>query len=420
VRIAVIGSGISGLGAAYVLSRTHHVEIFEREPRLGGHAHTHDVPLPGGGVQPLDTGFLVFNERTYPNFVRLLDQLGVASHATDMCFGVRCRRCGLEYASQSISSLVAQRWRVLDPRHMRMLVEIVQYFRRARRFLRSAEGYALTLGGFLEREGFSDRLTRHFVLPMGGAIWSVSFADMMEAPARTVLQFYENHGLLAADGAPPWRTVTGGSRTYVEAIARTVSGPIHLASPARRIVRLPDGVEVETGDGARRRFDRVVIATHADTALSLLADPSPAEEEALGAFRYSVNRTVLHTDASVLPRTRRAWASWNCDIHDCRDTTAPVSMTYHLNRLQGIPGGTQYCVTLNGRDEPTGQLAVLDYAHPVLDRAAVTAQARIDALSGQRHTYYCGAHLRFGFHEDGLVSALRVTERLGARLGPQL
>ncbi len=285
-----------------------------------------------------------------------------------MCFGVKCRRCGLEYASQSLSSLVAQRWRVLDPRHMGMLYEIVQYFRRARQFLQSTEGYEVTLGGFLSREGFSSRLTRHFVLPMGGAIWSASFADMMDAPARTILQFYENHGLLAASGAPPWRTVTGGSRTYVEAMARAISGPVHVGMPVERIVRLPDGVEVHTRTGAGH-FDCVVIATHADTALALLADPSPAEQEALGAFRYSVNRTVLHTDASVLPRTRRAWASWNCDIHDCRDTTAPVSLTYHLNRLQGVSGDTQYCVTLNGRDD-LGEhaLAVMDYTHPVLDR----------------------------------------------------
>jgi uncharacterized protein len=416
VRIAVIGSGISGLGASYVLSRDHHVEVFEREPRLGGHAHTHDIPVPGGGIQPLDTGFLVFNERTYPNFIRLLDQLGIASHATDMCFGVKCRRCGLEYASQSISSLLAQRWRVLDPRHMGMLLEIVRYFRKARRFLASTEGYDLTLGAFLDREGFSQRMRRHFVLPMGGAIWSASFADMMDAPARTILQFYDNHGLLAANGAPPWRTVTGGSRRYVDAMARTFSGPVHLSTPVQRIVRLADGVQVHTS-GEVRRFDALVMATHADTALSLLADASPAETEALGAFRYSMNRTVLHTDASVLPRTRHAWASWNCDIHDCRDSSAPVSMTYHLNRLQGVPGDTQYCVTLNAREAPAGEvLAVMDYTHPVLDRAAVTAQAKVEALNGQRHTYYCGAHLRYGFHEDGLVSALRVTERLGARL----
>ena len=416
MRIAIIGSGISGLGAAYVLSRGHHVELFERDARLGGHAHTHDIPV-AGGVQSLDSGFLVFNERTYPNFVRLLEQLGVSSHATDMCFGVRCRRCGLEYASQSLSALVAQRRRVLDPRHMAMLLEIVRYFRRARRFLLSTEGYDLTLAGFLEREGFSRRLTRHFVLPMGGAIWSASFADMMEAPARTILQFYENHGLLAASGAPAWRTVTGGSKTYVSAIARSVSGAIHVSSPVHRVVRHSDGVEVHAGSGPSQRFECVVIATHADAALAMLDDPSPAEEEALGAFRYSVNRAVLHTDAAALPRTRRAWASWNCDIHDCRDAHAPVSLTYHLNRLQGIAGDTQYCVTLNGRDRPRGTiLAEMDYTHPVLDRGAVTAQTRVDALNGQRHTYYCGAHLRFGFHEDGLVSALRVAERLGCQL----
>ena len=211
--------------------------------------------------------------------------------------------------------------------------------------------------------------------------------------------------------------MTGGSQTYVAAIARAISGPIHRSTPVERIVRLPEGVELRTGRSTVHRFDSVVIATHADTALAMLADPSPAEEEALGAFRYSLNRTVLHTDATALPRTRRAWASWNCDIHDCRDETAPVSLTYHLNRLQGIGGDTQYCVTLNGRAEPRGEvLATMDYTHPVLDRAAVMSQARVEAIQGQRHTHYCGAHLRFGFHEDGLVSALRVTERLGASL----
>ncbi|MBA2353163.1 MAG: FAD-dependent oxidoreductase [Acidobacteria bacterium] len=416
MHIAVIGSGIAGLGAAHVLSRAHRVEIFEREPRLGGHAHTHDVPGPHGPIA-VDTGFLVFNERTYPTFIRLLATLGVASHSTDMSFGVRCRRCGLEYASRSLSTLLAQRRRVVDPRHLRMLLEIVRYFRVARRFLASTEGYDLSLGAFLARAHFSARLRRHFVLPMAGAIWSASFADLMQAPARTILQFYDNHGLLAASGAPPWRTVTGGSRRYVDAIAATISGPIHLARPVQGIARRASGVQLQTGDGETRQFDTVIIATHADTALRLLTDPSPAEAQALGAFRYSVNHTVLHTDTAVLPRTPRAWASWNCDLHDCRDETAPVSMTYHLNPLQGLPGATQYCVTLNGRQAPAGPvLAAMDYTHPVLDRSAIMAQARVEALNGQRQTYYCGAHLRFGFHEDGLVSALRVTERLGATL----
>lgn len=417
MRIAVIGSGISGLGAAYLLSRTHHVEVFEAAPRLGGHAHTIDVARAGGGTVSLDTGFLVFNERSYPNFMRLLERVGVPSHQTEMCFGVRCQRCRLEYASQSLSSLVAQRWRVLDPRHMRMLAEIVTYFRRARHFLQSTEGYDLTLGEFIAREGFSSRLTRHFVLPMAGAIWSMSFADLLTVSARTILQFYENHGLLAASGAPPWRTVSGGTRQYVEALARTISGPVHLATPVQRIARHAGGVEIDTARDGPRDFDAVVIATHADTALALLTDPSPAEEEALGAFRFSTRRAVVHTDASVLPATRRAWASWNCDIQDCRDLRSPVAMTYHLNRLHGIDGGTQYYVTLNGHAPPAGPvLASLDYSHPVLDRTAVMAQARIESINGQRQTFYCGAYLRFGFHEDGLDSALRVAERFGARL----
>lgn len=417
MRIAVIGSGIAGLGAAYVLSRNHHVEIFERDARLGGHAHTVDVPVPGG-VQPLDTGFLVFNERTYPTFVRLLARLGVQSVPTDMSVGVRCRHCGLEYATQSLSSLVAQRRRLADPRHLAMLFEIVRYFRRTRSFLNSTEGYDLTLGEFLDREGFSTRLARHFVLPLGGAIRSAAFADILDAPARSILQFYENHGLLTAGGAAPWRTVRGGSRTYVDAIARTLSGPVHLGATVTRIARRDDGVDVAAeGTGTSRRFDAVVIATPADAALGMLADPSPDEQKALGAFRYTRNRVELHTDTSVLPRNRRAWASWNCDLHDCRDTSAPVSMTYDLNRLQGLGGPTRYLVTLNG-DTAVGRapLATLTYRHPVLDRGIVTAQARVEAVNGQRRTYYCGAHLRFGLHEDGLVSALRVTERLGSTL----
>lgn len=417
MRIAVIGSGISGLGAAYVLSRTHHVEVFEAQPCLGGHAHSIDVARAGGDSVTLDTGFLVFNERSYPNFMRLLEQIGVASHPTEMCFGVRCRRCRLEYASESLSSLVAQRWRALDPRHLSLLYEIVVYFRRARRFLRSTEGYDVTLGEFIEREGFSSRLTRHFIMPMAGAIWSTSLANLMEVSARTILQFYEHHGLLSASGAPPWRTVTGGSRQYVDALARTVSGAVHLATPVQRIVRHDSGVEITTARHGSCQFDAVVIATHADTALSLLADPSPAEEEALGAFRFSVSRAVVHTDASVLPATRRAWAAWNCDIQDCHDLATPVAMTYHLNRLQGIDGETQYCVTVNGHAELAGPvLASVNYSHLVLDREAVTAQARVDTLNGQRNTYYCGAYLRYGFHEDGLDSALRVAERFGAQL----
>jgi len=416
VHIAVIGAGVSGLTAAYLLSSQHQVDLFEREARLGGHAHTHLVRR-GDRRWPVDTGFLVYNERTYPHFIRLLDRLGVASQPSDMSFGVRCRRCGLEYASRNLSALVAQRRRLFDPSHVRMLLAIPRYFSAARTFLASDAGYDVSLGAFLDTHRVPAVVRRHFVLPMGGAIWSSSFADMLDAPARTILQFYDNHGLLATDGAPPWRTITGGSQTYVAAIASAISGRVRIGRAATRIARREAGVEVTIDGMPAASYDAVIVATHADTALALLADADPEERAALSPFRYSRNRTVLHTDARVLPTNRRAWASWNCDLHDCRDTTAPVSLTYHLNRLQGVGGTEEFCVTLNGREPVAGDvLAEMDYTHPILDRAAVAAQDRVRALNGRRRTYFCGAHLRYGFHEDGVVSALDVTRQFGVTL----
>jgi uncharacterized protein len=416
VHIAVIGSGVSGLTAAYLLSRSHQVDLYEAESRLGGHAHTHTVERHGT-EWPVDTGFLVFNERTYPHFITLLGQLGVASQPTDMSFGVRCRRCGLEYASRTTASLFAQRRRLFDPRHLRMLAGITRYFRQARHFLASDAGFDVSLGAFLDAHAVSDAVRRHFVLPMGGAIWSASFADMMDAPARTILQFYDNHGLLAVDGAPPWRTVTGGSRQYVEAAARHVSGNIRMGRPISRISRSADSVELDIVGDRRTSVDAVVVATHADTALGMLADADQAERDALSAFRYSVNHTVLHTDVRALPRTPRAWAAWNCDVRDCRDWSAPVSMTYDVTRLQQVGGADRFCVTLNGTEVPAGgAIAEMRYTHPIFDRTAVAAQSKVRDLNGRRRTYFCGAHLRFGFHEDGVVSALDVAAHFGERL----
>jgi predicted NAD/FAD-binding protein len=416
VNIALIGAGISGLGAAYLLSRSHSVRLFEREPRLGGHAHTHTVTVDGR-TWVVDTGFLVYNERTYPNFIRLLSQLGVQGTPSDMSFSVRCRRCGLEYASPSLRTLFAQPWRVADPRHLRLLLDITRFFRDARAFLGSGRGPDVPLGTFLDEGGYGGGLGRHFLLPMTGAIWSASFDDMRAFPARTLLQFLDNHGLLARRGAPRWYTIAGGSHTYVRAIASRLGPAVVSGEPVTAVHRTEAGAEVATAAGRRERFDKVVIATHADEALRLLADPSPRERELLGAFRYSRNRTVLHTDATALPVRRTAWASWNCDLRDCRDPRTPVSLTYHVNRLQGITGAPEFCVTLNGPEPAAGTtLAEMDYAHPILDGAAVAAQPGIAALNGERHTYYCGAHLRFGFHEDGLVSALNVAAHFGVSL----
>jgi len=414
LRVGIVGSGISGLAAAHYLSRRHRVTLFEAEARLGGHAHTHDVEV-GGRRLRVDTGFVVYNHRTYPRLVELLAELGVAGRPSDMSFGVRCRRCGLEYSSRGPAGLFAQRRRVLDPSHLRLLADIPRFNRDARALLARAGDDALELGHFLDRGGYSDGFVRHFVLPMGGAIWSAPFAAIRAFPARSFLRFFENHGWLRLTGVPRWWTIEGGSRTYVDAIARRLQGDVQIARPVETVRRGPHGVIVSSG-GRSWTFDRIVIATHADQALRLLADADDEERRLLGAFRYSRNRTVLHADRSALPDAADAWASWNSDLADCRDDAAPVSLTYHLNRLQGLPGADQLCVTLNPATEPERVLAVMDYTHPILDGPALRAQGAIARRNGERCTFFAGAHLRYGFHEDGLLSAIAVAERLGVRV----
>jgi uncharacterized protein len=415
VRIAIVGSGIAGLGAALLLSRQHDVTLFERDRRLGGHAHTHDVSVGGRGYR-LDTGFLVYNQRTYPTFIKMLGQLGVRGQQSDMSFSVRCRRCQLEFSSRNVRTLFAQPWRVADPRHLRLLLDVLRFFGRARAFLASSRGYDVALGDFLDEGRYGDGLARHFVLPMTGAIWSASHASMRRFPARSILQFLDHHGLLAASGAPPWFTIAGGSRTYVDAIAGRLEGRIRTGVPVTRVARDAAGVDLTIGESERLRFDRVVMATHADQALALLADPSDLERDLLGRFRYSVNRTVLHTDPASLPRRRSAWASWNCELADCRREDLPASLTYHLNRLQALRDAPEFCVSLNRPVADEHVLAEMRYAHPILDRRAIEAQPALEAMNGTRHTFYCGAHLRYGFHEDGLVSAVNVARRFGVGL----
>jgi predicted NAD/FAD-binding protein len=411
--VGIVGSGISGLAAAHYLARRHRVTLFESQARLGGHAHTHDVVVDGRPLR-VDTGFIVYNHRTYPNFVRLLAELGVRGRKSDMSFGVHCRRCGLEYSSRGVTGIFAQPRRILDPSHLRLLADLARFNRDARALLArpAGEDGELALGDFLDRGRYSSGFLRHFILPMGGAIWSAPFAEMRRFPTRSFLRFFANHGWLRLTGAPQWWTIEGGSRTYVDAIARRLPGEIHVSRKVEAVRRGHLGVTVSTL-GREWRFDRVVIATHADQALRLLADPSAHERALLGAFRYSRNRAVLHTDRRRLPRATAAWASWNSDLVDCRDETAPVSLTYHLNRLQGLPGPQELSVTLNPAGEPHGVLADMEYTHPILDGPALLAQAEIARRNGERQTFFAGAHLRYGFHEDGLLSALAVAERLG-------
>jgi predicted NAD/FAD-binding protein len=414
VHIAVVGSGIAGLASAWLLGRRHRVEVFEAEARAGGHAHTHTV-ADADGTWPIDTGFMVYNERTYPTFVRMLAALGIETRPSDMSFGVRCRRCGLEYSSRGLRGWLAQPWRAADARHVRTLLDVLRFFRAGRRFLAGSPDESLRLGDFIVRERLSDAFARHFLLPMGGAIWSASGTDVRAFPAHAFLRFFDNHGLLAVDDAPVWRTIAGGSRRYVEAIRVASDASMRLNTPVRRVRRCADAVHVATDEGTTR-YDQVVIATHADTALGLLADPSDAERAALGRVRYSRNRTVLHADTAMLPARAAARASWNCDITDCRDETTPASLTYDVSRLQGIGGSRRYCVTLNGARTPSGPVhAVMDYAHPVMNADAFRSQREIAATNGANRTWYAGAWLRYGFHEDGVVSAVRVAEGLGVR-----
>jgi predicted NAD/FAD-binding protein len=414
--VAVVGGGVSGLSAAYFLGQRHDVSLFEKDRRLGGHAHTHFLSH-GGRDWTMDSGFLVYNHRTYPSFVRLLDELGVEGQPSDMSFSVRCRPCGLEYSSRGLHGLFAQRRRVFDPRHLRMLAEIPRFNRRALDLLDGPDDLDPTLGAFLEAGSFSGMFARHFLLPLVGAVWSSSAADMAAFSARSILRFLRNHGWLTLD-PPEWRTVRGGSHRYVQALARRLGERVHAGLGAVEVRREPRGIALTTTDGVVRRFDKVVIATHADQALALLADPSEDERRLLGAFRYSRNRAALHTDRRSLPATERAWASWNMDLLDCRDAARPIGVTYHLNRLQSLPGPVQFSVTLNepGPDAKT-VLREMEYEHPILDAAATRAQRELRRLSGRRDTYYAGAHLRYGFHEDGVLSALKVAEALGCRLG---
>lgn len=408
----MIGAGVSGLSAAYLLSRGHEVTLYEQESRLGGHAHTHEVSA-GGRTFAVDTGFMVYNERTYPNFIKLLAELGVRSRPSDMSFSVRCRRCGLEYSSAGLNGLFAQRSRLLSPAHWRLLADILKFFRLAQRALTNGADDR-TLGAFLDAGSFGPDLARHFVLPMGGAIWSASIGDMRTFPLMSYLRFMDNHGLLAAAGQPRWRTIVGGSRVYVAALAQRLGDAVRAGVPVRAVSRHDRGASVTLDDGTRREHDAVVMATHADQALTLLTDPSPHERATLSCFRYSSNDTYLHSDDRLLPSAPRAHASWNCDIVDCRDDRSPVSVTYDLNRLQGHRPGRALLCSLNPVAPIAGDvLARMRYTHPILDGPATTAQGVVAGMNGARRTWFCGAHLRYGFHEDGVVSAVAVAKGLG-------
>lgn len=403
MKIAIIGSGIAGLTVAHHLHPEHDITVFEAGGHVGGHVHTHDVEL-GGRRFAVDSGFIVFNHRTYPRFIELLADLGVASQPSDMSFAVSCRQSGLEYNGTSLNALFAQRENLLKPRFWRMLNDILRFNREAPRLLQQS-GSEISLGEYLDQGRYGTLFRDYYIVPMGAAIWSTDPTRMLAFPARFFIRFFINHGLLSVSDRPQWRTIVGGSRTYVERLIAPFRERVRLNKPVLSLDRHADHVDVRLEDGTQR-FDAVFLACHSDQALALLARPTPEEHEVLSAIPYQTNAAVLHTDTRLLPRRRLAWAAWNYLMP--RGPGGRVSLTYDMNILQGLDAPETLCVTLNAgeRIDPDKVIARMAYQHPLFTPAGVAAQARHRELDGTARTYYCGAWWGNGFHEDGVVSAL--------------
>lgn len=411
LHVAVVGAGIAGLAAARELRRRgHRVEIFEAAAQAGGHTYTVEVD-DGGLPLAIDMGFIVYNERTYPDFVRLLAELGVATEPSSMSFSMRCERTGLEYCGSSLRQLFVQKRNLVRPSFYRMLAGIARFHRQAPADLLHADP-ALSLREYLEQEGFRGPFVEHYLLPVCSAIWSTPPAEMLDFPARTLARFLHNHGMIQIRDRPVWRVVSGGSRRYVDRLIRPFGGDLHLGARIETIGRDAAGVVLRTG-GRSLRFDALVLATHSDTALRLLADPTPAEKRLLGALPYADNEVVLHTDSTFLPRHREAWSSWN--YHLPRERSDKTQLTYSMNLLQNLPSSTPYCVTLNRGAEidPKKILHRVSMAHPQFTTAGLAAQERWSELAEER-TFFAGAYWFNGFHEDGVQSGLRAAAALDA------
>lgn len=409
--IAVIGAGISGLACAHYLSRKHTVSVFEAGSQIGGHTATVDVKL-GTRRYAIDTGFIVFNDWTYPNFIALMEELGVSNKATSMGFSVSDEHSGLEYSGTSIDTLFAQRRNLLSPRFIGMVRDILRFNREAVADLEAGkleEGE--TLGHYLQRKGYGEAFNRQYLVPMGSAIWSADCASIGQFPLEFFLRFFRNHGLLSVSERPQWRVIEGGSREYLRPLCQRFEQRIHTGAAVAQLRRSVQGVDVVLQDGRSFRFDQVVIAAHSDQALAMLADPSAEETQVLGALPYQNNEVVLHTDTRLLPKNRKTWSSWNYRL-GVDEQRAVV--TYNMNILQGLQAPETFCVTLNDTPSinPNKILGTFNYAHPVFSLGGIAAQARWHEINGQRRTWYCGAYWHNGFHEDGVVSALRVAEAI--------
>jgi predicted NAD/FAD-binding protein len=412
MNIAIIGCGISGLTAAYYLNQKHNLTLFESAARIGGHTATVDVDWAGRRYA-IDTGFIVYNDWTYPNFIELMETLEVDTKPTEMSFSVRCDTTGIEYGGNNLSTLFAQRRNLLRPSFHRMVQDILRFNKEA---VRDLDGGRLsantTLGEYLAQNGYGEAFINHYLLPMGSAIWSASIDGMTEFPLLFFIRFLKNHGLLSVNNRPQWRVVKGGSRSYLEPLTQNFSQSIHCNARIAAVNRRQGGVELVMADGHRAEFDQVIFACHSDQALALLGDATQAERAALAAIPYQANEVVLHTDESVLPRSRRAWSSWNYWLRE-RDQQRPV-LNYNMNILQGLDADTTFCVTLNASEsiKPDRIIDSFEYSHPVFSLDAIAAAQKIEEFNGLNRSWFVGAYLGNGFHEDGVASARKVADAI--------
>lgn len=407
MKIAVIGTGIAGNIAAWHLNQAHDVTVYEANDYVGGHTHTHSLDIRGEQLQ-VDSGFIVFNEKTYPNFIAMLEQLGVARQKTDMSFSLHCENTGFEYCGSDLNGLFAQRRNLLSPRFYRLIADILRFNREAPALLASNDT-TVTLGEYLRSEKYGDGFIRHYILPMGAAIWSTELELMLGFPAAFFVRFLHNHGLLSISDRPQWYVVKGGSKSYVDALTASFRDKIRLSSPVTSVRRFADRVEVEA-NGQVDTYQAVFFACHSDQALRMLGDATRLEQSVLGAFPYQKNTALLHTGNHMLPDRRRAWASWNYRLgqHEVNKPT----VTYYMNRLQSLQCAQTLCVTLNNDAAvpDSSVLAAMNYDHPLFTREAVAAQARQGEINGSNRAFFCGAYWRYGFHEDGVVSALNALD----------
>lgn len=406
MKIAVIGSGISGNVAAYHLNKEHEITVFEANSYIGGHTHTHDIESNGKTYQ-VDSGFIVFNHKTYPNFIKLLAELGVQEQLSTMSFGVKCERTGLEYMGSTLNSLFAQRRNLLRPSFWKMILEILRFNKEASALV-TEDIDDISLGEYLKRGNYSQTFIDLYLIPMAAAVWSADLQIMYQFPARYLIRFFQNHGLLSVNDRPDWYVIKGGSKTYTTALTASFADKIRLSTPVQKVQRTDSGVLITSAQG-EEHFDAVFIASHSDQALAMLSDPSEAEQQVLGAMTYQDNEVLLHTDHSVMPRRKLAWAAWNYHLLEGEQSRVPV--TYNMNILQGFDCPEQFCVTLNNSEaiDQSKVLKRMNYQHPVYTPQSVAAQSRQAEINTGR-TFYCGAYWRYGFHEDGVVSALNAIE----------